>query len=493
MSSEIAIPAAQPLRILVVGESVLDRYLWGSVERVSPEAPIPVLRVERREERPGNAAFVCANLVSLGAKPALLSLTGEDLNGSLIVETLQDLGVDTRSVVQDRRRATIVKERMLGWVMSAQRATQQLLRVDSEDVRPLEPEIEARLVDLLEGEIAAMDGALVSDLNKGLLTTKLLRALIDGGRRAGKPVIVDPRLADDLSIYRGATALTPNRFEAQRATGLDLSRPEAWPQAAARLIDQLELDCCLITLDRDGMYVGMRGGEGCHIITQPREVYDVVGAGDVVLTVFGLLMAGGSGALNAARIANVAAGVQVSRQGATIISRSDIERALRYNHQTSAHKIVGFEELAPRLEQHRRAGQRICFTNGCFDLLHAGHVELLEFARAQGDLLVVGLNGDSSVAQLKGAGRPVYPELDRARLLAALTAVDYVILFDHPRAEGIIRLVRPDVLVKGEDYRGQVLDGARFVESYGGRVVLAPLLDGRATSNTVAQLSRARG
>ncbi|HLH77200.1 MAG TPA: PfkB family carbohydrate kinase [Candidatus Binataceae bacterium] len=485
MSANLAMPSFPlPLRILVAGESVLDRYVWGTVERVSPEAPIPVLRVQRREERLGNAAFVCANLSSLGAKPALLSLIGEDPNGMLITQLLAALGVDISSVVRDPGRPTIVKERMLGWVMSAQRATQQLLRVDSEDVRPIEPEIEARLLELLETKIAAMDGALVSDLNKGVLTPKLLRVLIEGGRRASKPVIVDPRLSADFSIYRGATALTPNRFEAQRATGLDLSLADNWPRAAAHLIEQLDLDCCLITLDRDGMYLGLRQGGGGHIPTQPRDVYDVVGAGDVVLTTFGLLLAGGADGPTAARIANAAAGVQVSRQGASIISRQDIDCALRYSHRSSENKIVGLQELAVRLEQNRGEGRRICYTNGCFDLFRAGYVHLLEFARSQGDLLVVGLASDSGARRPQRIGQPIYSQEDRTRIVAALAAVDYVTVVDFTQADQAIRLIRPDVLIEGEDYQGNLLADARFVESYGGRVVLAPRLDKRASAST---------
>jgi D-beta-D-heptose 7-phosphate kinase/D-beta-D-heptose 1-phosphate adenosyltransferase len=488
MSSDLALPPTGGLRILVLGEIVLDRYLFGAINRISPEAPIPVLQVMRREERPGNAAFVCANLVALGALPSLVSVTGADMNGTLLAESLADLGVATRGVVQDRERPTIVKERMLGWVQSAQRGTQQLLRVDSEDVRPIGPAVERALLEAIEQEAPAMDGALVCDLNKGVLTPAVLRALIDAGRRLGKPVVIDPRLAADYSLYRGATALTPNRYETERALGISLSRPDSWAAAARELVERYELDMTLITLDRDGLFLASREGDAVHLATNPREVYDVTGAGDIVLTFFGLLLAARCDPAIAAQIANIAAGVEVTKQGAAIIDRQEVEQELDQRHEISAHKIVDADELPGHLEAHRLAGRRICFTNGCFDLLHAGHVKLLEFARRQGDVLVVGLNSDDSVRQLKGEGRPVYPQEDRARILAALEAVDYVIVFDNPRAEGIIRFVRPDVLVKGEDYRGQTLDGSEFVHSYGGRVVLAPLLHGRATTGTIARL-----
>jgi D-beta-D-heptose 7-phosphate kinase / D-beta-D-heptose 1-phosphate adenosyltransferase len=493
MSSDLALPPTRDLRILVLGEAILDRYLWGAIDRISPEAPIPVLQVVRREERPGNAAFVCANLIALGAAPRLVSVTGADMNGALLTESLADLGVQTRGVVEDRSRPTIVKERMLGWVQSAQRGTQQLLRVDNEDTRPIGPEVEQALLDALEEEIPEMDGALVCDVNKGVLTARVLRMLIDAGRALHKPVVIDPRLAPDYSLYRGATALTPNRYETERAIGLSLAKPDAWPAAARHLIERFDLDLSLITLDRDGLFLGARDGRATHLPTNPREVYDVTGAGDIVLTFFGLLLAGGCDPEVAAQVANVAAGLEVTKQGAAIIGRQEIEMALEQRHEISAHKIVGADELPGHLEAHRLAGRRICFTNGCFDLLHAGHIKLLEFARRQGDLLVVGLNSDASVRQLKGEGRPVYPQEDRARMLAALEAVDYVILFDNPRAEGIIRFVRPDILVKGEDYRGQILDGSEFVHSYGGRVVLAPLLDGRGTTRTIERLGTLAG
>jgi D-beta-D-heptose 7-phosphate kinase / D-beta-D-heptose 1-phosphate adenosyltransferase len=345
----------------------------------------------------------------------------------------------------------------------------------------------------VERELESADGVLVCDINKGLLTPAILKAIIDGARRRGKPVIVDPRMADDFGIYRGASAMTPNRYETERATGIRLSSPEAWPRAAQKLIADLDLNACLVTLDRDGMFLAGRDGLALHITTAPREVYDVTGAGDVVLAIFGLFVIAGAGMEIAAELANAAAGLEVGKQGAAIVSRAELGQALQRARHGSAGKILGLEELQAILERRRAEGLRIAFTNGCFDLLHAGHVESLEFARAQGDLLVVGLNDDDSVRQIKGEGRPVYPAADRARLLAALEAVDYVVIFDDPRAEKIIRAVRPDILVKGEDYQHKTVDGAEFVQSYGGKVVLAKLLEGRATSATIERLRRGDG
>jgi D-beta-D-heptose 7-phosphate kinase / D-beta-D-heptose 1-phosphate adenosyltransferase len=486
--SDLAIPELKPLRILVAGEVILDRYIWGDVKRISPEAPIPILEVHRREEKPGNAGFVMASLRALGARPSALSVIGADRNGGMLREMFRDLGIGTQSLVVDPDRPTIVKERMLGSVQSANRATQQLLRVDEEDPRPLTPARERAMSVRIADELKRADGVLVSDINKGLLTPGLLRALIDGANRRGIPIVIDPRLSEDFSIYRGATALTPNRFETETATGMRLSDRAAWRAAAETLVKRLELKACLITLDRDGMYLAERGGADTYIPTTPREVYDVTGAGDVVLTFFGLMTAAGLTFASAAAIANLAAGIEVGRIGTEIISREDMAIALKPAHNGYERKILSRDELTIALDRDRSVGRKIVFTNGCFDLIHAGHLQMLGFAHAQGDVLVVGLNSDRSVRAIKGPDRPLNNAGDRSRMLAALELVDYVVVFDENRAERVVRAVRPDVLVKGEDYRGKVVDGQKFVESYGGTVALAPLLEGHSTTATVARL-----
>ncbi len=490
---ELALPEPRPVRVLVAGEVVLDRYLWGDVSRISPEAPVPVLSVRRRDERPGNAGFVMANLRALGADVSALSVVGAERQGRLLCEIFRALGIDARGVVLDPERPTIVKERLLGSVQSAHRATQQLLRVDEESTQPLAPALERQIIGRLRRKQPRADGVLVSDIDKGLLTPPLLRALIDYARGKKIPIIIDPRLTGDFSIYRGANAIIPNRYEAEAATGIKLTDRDAWRTAGELLIRRLGLDACLVTLDRDGMYLAERGGAGTYIPTVPREVYDVTGAGDVVLSTFGLFVISGIGFASAARLANLAASIEVTRLGAEVVSREDLARALAPAHQDFAHKILSPEELGAALARARRAGKRIAFTNGCFDLIHAGHVQTLSFARAQGDVLVVGLNSDRGVRALKGEGRPIYPAAERARIVAAMEPVDYVAVFDEDRAEKIIRLVKPDVLVKGDDYRGQAVDGQRFIESYGGRVALAPLLEGRSTSTIIERMRAGQG
>ncbi|MBV8054138.1 MAG: bifunctional heptose 7-phosphate kinase/heptose 1-phosphate adenyltransferase [Deltaproteobacteria bacterium] len=329
---------------------------------------------------------------------------------------------------------------------------------------------------------------LVSDINKGLLTASLLHELIRAANRRRIPIVIDPRVSTDYSIYRGATAITPNRYETELATGMKLTDRDTWRIAAHSLVRKLRLHACLVTLDRDGMYLAERGGRGFFIPTAPREVYDVTGAGDVVLAVFGLLAIARLGFASAAALANIAAGIEVGRLGTEIISRDDLARALAPRHDSIERKIVSVDELQALLEPKRRAGQQIVFTNGCFDLLHAGHLQLLTFARAQGDVLVVGINSDRTVRMIKGEHRPIYPATERARILAAIEMVDYVVVFDDPRAEQIIRDVRPDILIKGADWRDQRVDGQDFVEAAGGHVLLAPLLEGYSTSSTIARL-----
>jgi D-beta-D-heptose 7-phosphate kinase/D-beta-D-heptose 1-phosphate adenosyltransferase len=483
-----ALPPPRPVHILVVGEAILDRYVWGSASRISPEAPIPVLQVERREHRVGNAAFVMASLAALGASVHGLSVVGRDPNGKLLRRLLAECGVGSDSIIAVTGRSTIVKERFLASVQSAGRATQQLLRVDEEDTHPLAPATERALQKRLSVELEQADAVLVSDINKGLLTPSLLRAIIDGARRRGAPVIIDPRVSSDYSLYRGATALTPNRFETEAATGIAMNNQAGWEVGAKTLTERLDLRACLVTLDREGMYLYERDGRGLHIPTTPRDVYDVTGAGDVVLAVFGLMVAMGEGFRAAAILSNLAAGVEVEHLGAQVITRAELEGALENQRLDCSRKVLTMPALKKRLEVERRAGRKIVFTNGCFDLLHAGHIASLNFARAQGDRLVVGLNSDRSVRQLKGASRPVYPAAERARILAALESVDYVVIFDDTRAERVVAEVAPDVLVKGEDYHGRIVDGADLVLARGGKVLLAPLLDGRSTTKTLAGL-----
>jgi len=473
------LPAAKR-RLLVVGEVVLDRYLWGTVERVSPEAPIPVLHLSHIDERLGNAAFVAASVRALGAEACLLSLIGADADGQVLARLAAESGLGCEGLLQVPGRPTIVKERMLGAAQSAQRGVQQMLRVDREDVTPVDRETEAALLRRLDLEIDAADGVLVCDIDKGMLTARLLAETIRLARRQQKPVIVDPRRTDDFSIYRGATALTPNRFEAQRATGLSCAAAQDWPVAAKRLVERFDLTAALITLDRDGMFLSERAGGATHIGTTPREVYDVTGAGDVVLAVFGCLWTAGMRPVDAASVANIAASLEVTKQGAAVISRGELAIALR-GQRGAGRKMRSLQELGGELDRHRKRGSSICLIAGDFDL-DAQHLALLEFARAQGDVLIAGLVGADYATSSRRIGE-ARARPDQVQLLAALEAVDYVVVHEGPEAIEIVRAIRPDVFI-AEEQRGISTEIAGCVRGYGGRTVVRSMND----YNACAQL-----
>ena len=468
----IELPVADPPRLLVVGEVVLDRYLWGTVERVSPEAPIPVLHLNRSEERLGNAAFVAASVRALGAEVHLLSVVGADVDGRKIGRFATELGIGCDSLLEVVDRPTIVKERLLGAAQSAQRGIQQMLRVDREDATPLDPSLEDALLARLGGELDAADGVLVCDIDKGLLTPRLLSEIIRIARSRHKPVVVDPRRASDFSIYRGAAVLAPNRFEAQHATGLDMSDAGNWPAAASKLVADLGLSASLVTLDRDGMFLAERDGPGIHIETMPREVYDVTGAGDVVLATFGFFWIAGLPAPEAATLANVAGGLEVARHGAAVISREELANALQ-GQTGSSRKIRRLHQLSGEVDRHRRAGSKICLVDANFEALDAGRVRLLEIARAQADLLIVGFRGTSGSQPLDQAARSEYSIPEQAQILAALESVDYVVMVEGPGLAEIVHSIQPDIFVASDGRSGTSGDEFEAVRSYGGRVVLS--------------------
>jgi len=445
--SFLQLPSFDRKRILVIGEVVLDKYVWGTVERISSEAPVPVIRIRQREARPGNAAFVCAALRSLGASVSLVSVTGADDEGRALRRMLEGVDVCTDDLIEDASRPTIVKQRLLGSVQAAMRGTQQLFRLDEEDSRPLDSYVEEAVLRCIARQIPKADGILVSDINKGLLTQNILRAVIEIARRRTVPVIIDPRLSDDLSIYRGATALTPNRYETERATKLRLIDRQSWETASRSMLRELDLDCCLITLDREGMFLYERDGSCEHLPTKPLEVYDVTGAGDVALSVFGLCLVAGLQGVAAGRIANVAAGLEVGKQGANIIVRDELTSALVGEDHKSERKVLLLKDLAKQVARHRDAGHTVSFTHGAFGALYSEDIRMLQAARSRGEVLVVAVAGDRTDEGRRGT-RALCPAIDRARLVAAVETVDYVTIYHDASVENVIRVVKPDVILK---------------------------------------------
>lgn len=473
--------AARPVTVGVVGDLILDRYLSGEAERISPEAPIPVLDVSREETRLGGAGNVVSNLLAAEAAVWIGGVVGRDANGEQLLAALVQARADVRGVVLDEARPTVEKVRLIA-------RSQQVLRFDREDRAPLSGPVEARLVAAIEEAASGCDVIVVSDYAKGTVTPAVLAAVL----RAGPRVLVDPK-GIDYARYRGAYAITPNRAEAEAATGLRIDSAAALQRAAARLLEVVDAEVVLITLGAEGIYCAERGGNAFQVHSEARRVFDVTGAGDTVIALLARYLAAGVALPDAVRIANAAAGLVVGRLGAVAIPLSDLYRALRDESNEVSHKLLRREDARALARDLRDKGLRIVFTNGCFDLLHAGHARYLGQARTQGDVLVVGVNDDASVRRLKGPGRPLVELQDRAAMLAALEAVDFVVPFAEDTPEELIREITPHVLVKGDDWQGKGIAGREWVEAHGGTVFLAPLLEGRSTTGLLERIRSSSG
>ncbi len=482
-------------RVLVLGDLMLDRYVWGNAERISQEAPVILLRADKREERLGGASSVATMLQALGAKTSVVGVVGTDADGFRARHILTDLSIDAEGVVADPDRPTSVKERYIGRAQA--KHPQQMIRVDYESREPVSDAIEARLADVLVSKIRETDLVLVSDYDKGVCTPRLLRAAIEAATGKGVRVIADPTRGGDYSKYRGCSSMTPNRLEAGLATNRTIRTLDDALASAAQLRDTLGLEAGLVTLDKDGMALAHRDGRGAIFPTRPREVYDITGAGDMVMATLGLALAAGADYDPAIRLANVAGGLEVEKIGVATVSREEILTDLLHapfraaERVPGAAKVLSVADLVRQLKSRREKGQTVAFTNGCFDVLHAGHVQYLAEARRQADCLVVAVNSDESVRQLKGPTRPLNAIDARALVLAGLQDVDFITIFADATPAAVIEAVRPDVLVKGSDYRKSDVVGAEFVESYGGRVHLADLRDGFSTTNLIARMTAA--
>ncbi len=473
-------------KILVVGDLILDRYVWGNAERISQEAPVILLREDRREIRPGGAANVANMLRGLEAEVTLAGVVGLDNDGEEMLNVLEQAGVDCSGVVKDSSRPTTVKERLIGRAQN--RHPHQMMRVDRESRAPVLGEVAERLSERLCALIPEHQAVLVSDYAKGVCTPKILELVLERAKLAGVPVVVDPALKADYRTYCGATAITPNRLETKTATGVDIQTPQDAFTAGRMLCEQLELDHVFVTLDRDGIALVTRSGSATLFPTRPREVYDITGAGDMVLATIGLGEAEGLSPDLLARLANVAGGLEVEQVGVVPISRAQILADLQGGSQEGNQKICTLEELEQHVRRRREQGQRIVLTNGCFDLLHLGHVRYLQEAAQEGDCLIVAINSDHSVRKLKGPERPLFDQQTRAAMLAALEAVDFVVIFDEPTPHRILERLKPDVLVKGGTYTREEIVGREVVEAYGGEVKPLTLVPGLSTSTIIERI-----
>ena len=472
--------------VLCVGDLMLDEFVYGEVSRISPEAPAPVIAVQRSETNIGGAGNVARNIAALGARCVFVGLVGDDGAGAQLKAELAREGGIESVLVCDPSRPTTRKVRFVSEHFST-----HMLRADWERAAPAAAAVEQQLIDAIRPQLDRADIVLLSDYAKGVLTARVIRNVIDAARKLGKRVIVDPKSAN-FAIYRGATLLTPNRKEFSEATR---SRAETEQEIASAAQDAIQLadsDAILVTQSERGMTLVPRKGQPIHVPAYPVKVRDVSGAGDTVVAVLAAALAAGAEWETALRMASAAAAVAVSKQGTASVTAAELRRKiLPHAYLAAEEKIVGSEsDLDARLADWREQGLRIGFTNGCFDILHPGHVKVLTAARAACDRLVVGLNSDASVKRLKGESRPVQDEGARAEVLAALEAVDVVAIFAEDTPIRLIEQVKPSVLVKGGDYTREQVVGHEIVEAAGGEVMLVDILKGFSTT---ALVDRARG
>ncbi len=475
------IEALRGRRVVVVGDVMLDRYIYGRVERISPEGPIPVHRAERETVNLGGAGNVARNLASLGVEATLLSVSGDDPAAEELAGMLRGLAPQSR-LLRDGARRTTVKRRYVA-------AGQQLFRGDEEMTQPLSADTATALSAAAQQAIHDADAVILSDYAKGVLTPAVLAAAIAAARARDIPVIVDPK-GTDYSRYRGASYLTPNRGELCAASGQACGNQQEVAEACRLLIATGQLDGVLATLGATGMLLAQAEGAPRFFPAIAQEVFDVTGAGDTVAAAFAAGLAAGQDPARAAELANFAAGAVVRKLGTAAVAPGELLHMLHGARLDAAEaKILDPQALDARVAAWRAAELKVGFTNGCFDLLHPGHLSLLRQARVACDRLVVGLNSDASVRRLKGETRPVQEEAARAAVLASLSDVDAVALFDQDTPLELLARLRPDVLIKGADYSRDAVVGGDLVEGYGGKVILAELLPGHSTSSTLSKLA----
>jgi len=463
-------------RILVIGDLMIDHYLWGGCERISPEAPVQVVDIARETTVLGGAGNVINNLVALGARVSVGAVIGDDENGEELLSMLGKIGVGTDGLIRQQGRKTSKKSRIIA-------SNQQILRYDKESKDSIAIQSENAVVSYVESVVKECDIVIISDYGKGVITDAVAGGVIAAAKSAGKKVLVDPK-GKDYRKYRGAYLLTPNKKEASEATGIAINDDASLKKALLNLKETCTLECSMITLSEDGIAIydeSMR-----RFPTVAKEVFDVTGAGDTVIASLSFALSSGLSIDEAAPFANHAAAVVVGKIGSATVTLSEIEAYESSLHQsTSDMHIKTKEEIYALSDRLKKEGKKVVFTNGCFDILHVGHVKYLQEAKSYGDVLIVGLNSDSSVRELKGPTRPVNTEADRAYILAALESVDYVVLFSEETPHDLIKNIAPDILVKGGDYEGKTVVGAEFAQE----LRLVQFVDGKSTTATIARIN----
>ncbi|MBT4700104.1 MAG: D-glycero-beta-D-manno-heptose-7-phosphate kinase [Rhodospirillaceae bacterium] len=470
-------------RVLCVGDLMLDRFVHGSGDRISPEAPIPILQINNEISMPGGAGNVVRNLAALGANVRFITALGNDSAGKELSVLLNSFDRVDPVLVVDTGRTTSIKTRYLA-------GNQQILRADQESTEALAPELADTLLSEARRALKDSDLVVLSDYGKGVLSSDLIQGVIEGAREAGKPVIVDPK-GHDYARYQGADLITPNLTELEGATHLPVTNDDEVIAAAQKLIEDHDLSAVLATRSKDGMTLVAKDGEVTHLAAEAREVFDVSGAGDTVVATLGAAMCVEKDLARAAKLANIAAGIVVGKVGTAVAYAKDVIVELHHQEISSAEaKVLTLEQALDQVGLWRRRKIQVGFTNGCFDLLHPGHVSLLAQAKDGCNRLIVGLNSDASVTRLKGEDRPIQSEASRAAVLASLASVDMVVIFSEDTPIELIKAIQPDVLVKGADYSVDEVVGSDVVQSYGGRILLADLEDGHSTTATIKRMAQ---
>ena len=464
---------------LVIGDVMLDRYLIGDVGRISPEAPVPVVLIKSEESRAGGAANVAANLSLLGIDTHLIGCAGIDAEAKTLSQLIKKTGAKV-NLIASKTRPTIAKTRILG-------GHQQMLRLDQEDSAAFSDAENAALLKVIDTEVSKKPSLVIlSDYAKGLLSEKICQHIIKKCKSKKIPVLVDPK-GTNYSKYQGATALTPNKKETAEACGISNQDADLIKKASS-LKNKLDLSFMAVTRGEEGITLISKTSH--HLPATAQKVFDVSGAGDTVIATLAAGLMHELTPLQSLELANIAAGVVVGKVGTVPITKTDLLEALTEKlGNEQAHKVCTLTELLAKVEGWKKAKQKLVFTNGCFDLLHAGHVTYLEAAKKRGDKLILGLNTDRSVRELKGKTRPVVNEQDRARVLAALESVDAVILFDESTPLKLIKAIKPEVIAKGSDYTADQVVGGKEVKSWGGEIALIKLVEGRSTSNLIKKLN----
>lgn len=509
---------SQP-RLLVIGDLILDGYTWGRVERVSPEAPVIVLSADSHDVRLGGAASVAMLAQVLEARVSVAGVVGNDANGKMLRQLLTDAQIEQDLVFDDSSRPTTANQRFIG--RSESKYPYQVIRVDGESDLLLSDGLRNRLVDAILARLSDFDAVLISDYAKGVCrgrrplnlppdpsnetethaASPLLQSVIAAANERQMPVLVDPGRRADYNCYRGATLLKPNRSEAQLAVGFEIRSIDAATQAAERLCESLGLQAAAVTLDRDGIVLARRNHATEHYSIAPRKVVDITGAGDTALAMMGLVLGDAcakrlngddmnDAVSDAIKLANIASGLQVERWGVCPITRDEIDAELNQSTVVESRKLTTTTALQTLCSQYRQQGKTIVFTNGCFDLLHVGHLACLKQASRLGDVLIVAINSDVSVRLLKGPGRPVINQTDRAAMLSGLECVDHVLIFDKPTPHDLLRQLQPDILVKGKTTAE--VTGREIVEAYGGKVVITDGIDGISTTELIRKTNVSR-